>query len=252
MGKLVDELFQAARQEVLRLVLQERVTTSMRDLAARCGLSTEAVRKEVLHLERAGLLTTQAKGAAKLVAANWANPACQHLLALFDLDAAPRPEVTDTAVRESLQAYGAPLLEDHPQAHWSLEETLVFAAELARRDATVLRVLPVVLATHHRTLDRKALRRLAVQHRVKAEVGVLLDLTGNLIGEKTLQSMAKPLFDEKQTEWRDFPQTRNEFEAELAVMRSPEVARRWRFRMNMSEDSFRSFLSKHCPGLVHA
>lgn len=254
MGKLVDELVQSpARTGLLRLLLQARVTASMRELAIRCGLSHQAVRKEVEHLERLGLVTVRASGPAHLVSANWDHPANPHLLALLDLEGeAPLHEADDGRVREALAAFGAPLLEVSPEPHWSLEETVVRAIKVARRDATVLRVIPVVLAKNRRVLDFKPLFDLACRHKVKAELGMLLELVSELLGDPSLAIYSDRLHDRRRTAWRYFPEARSRFEAELAARNAPEVARRWHFHSNMSVDSFRSLLSKHCPELMHA
>lgn len=250
MSKLVSELFQApARTAVLRLLLQEHITASMRELALRCALSPQAVRKEVEHLESLGLVTTSSQGASRLVTANWDHPANHHLLALLALEAEPKQAVSDTAVRESLLAYGAPLLGDRSERHWSLEETLAHALMVARRDATVMRVLPVVLAKNRHRFDQQALLRYAREHRVKAELGMLLDLTDKLLGEKTFHGLSEQLRDRRRRCWREFPETKNRYEAELAKRNTFAVAAEWRFRTNMTEDSFRSVLSKHCPNL---
>jgi predicted transcriptional regulator len=253
MSKLVGDLFQApARTAVLHLLLQVGVTASMRELALRCDLSPQAVRKEIEHLERLGLVTTKVRGASKLVTANWDHPANPHLLALLAFDAEPKRTVTDPEVRESLIAYGAPLLGGHPETHWPLEETLAHALQLARRDATVMRVLPVVLAKNRHRFDREALVGLARDHKVKAELGMLLELTGDLLGDRSLKEMADGLYDGRCRRWRAFPETKNRFEAELAKRNTFPIAARWYLRTTMTEDSFRSILGKHCPNLMHA
>lgn len=254
MGKLVEELVQSpARTGLLRLLLQARVTASMRELALRCGLSHQAVRKEVDHLERMGLISVRASGPSHLVSANWDHPAHPHLLALLDLEAeSPSHEADDAKIREALAAFGSPLLEVAPRSHWSLEETIVRAIKVARRNATILRVIPVVLAKHRRDLDFKSLLDLACEHQVKAELGMLLELVSDLIGDKSLAGLLGRLRDHRRSAWRYFPEARSRFEAELAARNAPEVARRWHFHSNMSVDSYRSLLSKHCPELMHA
>lgn len=253
MSTLLSELFQApARTAVLRLLLQSRVTASMRELSTRCELSPQAVRKEVEHLETLGLVNTKSRGASRLVAANWDHPANGHLLALLDLEAEPQRSATDDDVRESLVAYGAPLLGPSSVAHWSLEETLVLALEVARRDATVMRVFPVVLAKNHRHLNWQALFALARDHKVRAELGMLLELTGCLTGEHSLQERAQSLYDRRCRRWREFPEAKSRFEAELAKRNTFAVAARWHLRTNMTEESFRSLLYKHCPDILHA
>lgn len=253
MSKLVSELFQAsARTEILRLMLMGRMTTSVRKLSQLCKLSYEVVRKEVEHLESLGLVTTVARGASKLVTANWDHPANRHLLALLELDTTPEHAATDTEVREALLAYGAPVLADHAQAHWTLEETLILALKTSRRYATILRVLPVVLAKNRDRLDRRTLLALAHSHQVKAELGLLLDLTGKLLHDETLKELAQSLYDKRRKRWREYPEAKNRFESELAARNHSPVAARWRIRTTMTEDSFKSLLNKHCPELMRA
>lgn len=252
MSKLLFELFQSpARTGVLHLLLKVRITASVRELALRCGLSHQAVRKEVEHLEQLGLATVRGQGAAKLVTANWEHPANQHLLALFDVEA-PTPMVDDALVREALVAYGAPLLGNGPQAHWSLEETIARALRVARHDATVMRVVPVVLAKNRNELDGQELLRAARKYQVKAELGMILDLSDELLGTQTFKDLVERLNDKRRHVWQFFPEVKNRFEVELAKSNAFEVAQRWHFHTNMTRDSFESLLSKHCPEFKHA
>jgi hypothetical protein len=67
------------------------------------------------------------------------------------------------------------LLGEEPKPSFSLAETLLRGLKAARDDATVLRVLPVVVAKHARDLDWTDLTERARRMNLRAELGMLLD-----------------------------------------------------------------------------
>jgi len=113
--------------------------------------------------------------------------------------------------RPTLTAYGAPLFFS-ARRDMGLEEAVVRSLRVLRRDPTVLLSLPVVLVKNERALDGGELLAKAKELGLEAELGMVLDLTGEL--------SRRPRF------------------------RAPVVAR-WGFRMNMPESSFQQFLAKH-------
>lgn len=240
-------LFQSAtRSAVLELLFVRGLTASVSELARRAGLSPRAVGNEVRHLLPTGLVAVDTVGGADVVRANTSHAAAPHLRGLLQ---APGELVVDAAeakrVRESLAAWDAPLAGVRPRKHHSLSEALLRGLEEARRDGTVLRVLPVVLARHLGELDWKALREDARRRKLKAELGFLIDLTAGLLDDEALRAEAAPLRDRRRRTMRFYPLVKSRFEVELAKQRSPEVATRWGFWMNLSEDSFRGLLEKH-------
>jgi hypothetical protein len=91
-------------------------------------------------------------------------------------------------------------------------------------------------------MDR--LRREAERRGQARVLGFFLDLTTKLSGETMFaaeaaklhaRSPAKPTQFFRPTTWR---------ERRLAELRTPAVARKWRFRMNMPMDSFVSMFEK--------
>jgi hypothetical protein len=65
------------------------------DLAARLAVPLSTLHREVVRLERAGLLTSRALGRNRLVRANMAHPAADALARLLELTFGPRVVVAD-------------------------------------------------------------------------------------------------------------------------------------------------------------
>lgn len=238
----------AARRAVVELLFSTTPAEgSMSELARRAGLTPRAVAVEVQKLEEAGLVEVQAFGSSHVVRQNPKNPASRALSEL--LRAAREAEAGGSTrnVRRSLAAYGAPLAGEEPRATLSLPETLVRALKMARRDATVLRVLPVVLAKHASALDWTDLVERARRANVRSELGMLLDLTADVANLRNLHAHAAGLRDGRRTRPRYFPSVEGTFEKQLAAKRTPAAASRWQFFMNMTEESFREMVSKHVP-----
>jgi hypothetical protein len=147
-------------------------------------------------------------------------------------------------VAESLVAYGAPLAAYAPVASAPLEEALLEGLRLSHQDATLLRVLPVVVSRHSRTLDYSRLRARAREAGLEAELGMLLELTARLTGVDALRSEAEALTRPEGEPRYYFGET-GRFARKLADERTPPFARRWGFLLNMSEESFRGVLAKH-------
>jgi hypothetical protein len=240
-------LFQSAtRSAVLDLLFVRGLSASVSELARRAGLSPRAVGNEVRHLLPTGLVRVDTVGGADVVRANTAHAATRHLRALLEAPSEPVVAASEAKkVRESLAAWGAPLAGVRPRRHHSLNEALLRGLEEARRDGTVLRVLPVVLTRHLGEVDWKELREDARRRKLKAELGFLLEVSGRLLNDTSLGAQAEPLHDRRRRAMRFYPLVKSRYEAELAKERSPDVATRWGFWMNLSEESFRGLFEKH-------
>jgi DNA-binding phage protein len=127
------------------------------------------------------------------------------------------------------------------------EVVLTSALELAHRDATVARALPVVFMRQRHNLNLDELRRRARQANQSRTLGFFLDLTGRLTGDEDLRRAAKTLRP-KHLPTTDFFKTRSDLERTLAEANTPEVARDWGYRLNMGLDSFESLLAKFKGG----
>ncbi len=125
------------------------------------------------------------------------------------------------------------------------EEALVVGLLEARTDPALLRVLPVVVLRNERGLDWDDFRSRARRAKLKAELGMLLDLTAAVSGHAGLHAQTRGLADHRRRVPRYLPEPASEFERRLADKRTPAAARRWGFRMNMSEASVSDFVRKH-------
>jgi hypothetical protein len=236
----------AARRAVVELVFSGALTeASMSELARRAELTPRAVAVEVQRLEEAGLVEVHVVGSAHVVRPNARNPACSALSDLVKAAGGTSATTGDRNVRRSLAAYGAPLAGEEPKPSFSLPETLLRGLRAARGDATVLRVLPVVVAKHAEELDWKDLTERARRMNLRAELGMLLELTAKVADLPNLRARAAELSDGRRKRPRYFPLVKGAFERQLAARRSPEAATRWHFLMNMTEDSFRETVRKH-------
>jgi hypothetical protein len=154
---------------------------------------------------------------------------------------------------ERVQAWlahlGAPLYgstavkaSDVPSPEWVFAEAL----PLARREAALARALPFALYRTRKRLDFSLLRRLARERGQGRTLGFFLDLTAELSGDRSLAREARPLVREARRRERasQFFKLRSTTERRLAELKTPAVARRWGFRMNMSADSFASMFRK--------
>ncbi len=238
-----------ARRSVVELLFSgSAADASMSEIARRAGLTPRAVAVEVQRLEEAGLVEVKAVGPAHVVRPNARAPATAALSELVKAARGPSaPSSGDRNVRRSLAAYGAPLLGEQPKAVFSLAETILRGLKAARNDATILRVLPVVVAKNAKDLDWIDLTERARRMNLRAELGMLLDLTAKVANLPELRARAEALSDARRKRPRYFPLVEGAFEKRLAARRSPEAARRWHFLMNMTEESFRETVRKHVP-----
>lgn len=244
---LAGSLFQSrTRTAVLDLLFCQELPATVSELARRSGLTPRSVAVEVRKLLNLGLVTVEAVGGADLVRPNLKHPAAPHLRGLLRIPAAPEAEEAQgQQLRESLAALGAPLAGARPRGHLGLEAALLAGLEAARSDGTLLRVLPVVLGRNLEQLDWPTLREGARSRKLKSELGLLVELTAELLGRRELRRQVADLHDRRRRVPRYLPLARSDFERRLARERSPAVARRWGFLMNLSVESFRSTFERH-------
>lgn len=240
-------LFQSAtRSAVLELLFVRGVAASVSELARRAGLSPRSVGNEVRHLLPTGLVLVDTVGGADLVRANTKHVGARHLRGLLQTPGAAPPDASEAKkTREALVAWGAPLAGVRSVRHYPLNESLLRGLAEARHDGTVLRVLPPVLARNLEAVDWAGLREDARRQKLKAELGLLVELTAGLLARPELKQQVAGLADRRRRTMRFLPEVKSPWEAELAKQRSPEVARRWGFWMNLTEESFRTTLEKH-------
>jgi hypothetical protein len=163
----------------------------------------------------------------------------------------PAEEARPTAdlVQAWLAHLGAPLYGSTAVAASDVpapERVLVEALALARSEAVVARALPVAFYRSRQHLDFRRLRRLAEERGLALVLGFFLELTGELARDRDLVREARPFLPKRRHRKRasQFFRVRSPTERQLAELKTPPVARRWGFRMNMSLDSFASMFNK--------
>jgi hypothetical protein len=139
-----------------------------------------------------------------------------------------------------LAAYGARAADASADvrgagAGTGLEEAVVLGLAGARRDAGFLRLLPLVLARQVASLDWERLRALAVARGLRAELGMVLDLTADVAGLPELRLQAEPLRDGRRSRERYLPESMTPEQREAARRNAPQAARRWKFLMDLSD-----------------
>jgi hypothetical protein len=95
-------------------------------------------------------------------------------------------------------------------------------------------------------LDYERLERAATLRDERQALGFYLELTGQLGGDRRLVRRASRLRDRRRTALRPFfSGGRGSFARAAAQEKSPGLARRWGFLMNMELESFATAFRKH-------
>ena len=241
------------RKELLRLLWVDNLEASGYQLARLAGGAYSSVYDELEAMKKERLVTSRRQGNAVMFRKNdgftW-RKALTTLLNTQQVSVARAKKPTDDEVRLSLSKFGAPLrVHRESELDLPLEETLVCALTLARRDATVARVLPVVFAKNQDLLNLRRLEFLARKQGVLPVLGLFLDLTALLTKRQKLHAEARRFKDGRRKRMENFFVDRKftRFEKELAERNTPSVARHWHFLMNMGLDSFEDRFKKSFP-----
>ena len=238
-----------ARRQLLRRLWADRVRGSVSALARASGLSFAAAHRELDAMKAAGLTVAERDGVATVYRANLAHPQAEALAALL----APRPpghgQSEEQKIRGQLAALGAPLAGPALKSRrLPSEEVLADGLVLAHHSPTVARVLPVAFWRQRDHLDYERLVRAATLRDERQALGFYLELTGKLGGDRRLVRRASGLRDRRRTALRPFFWGgRGSFARAVAQEKSPALARRWGFLMNMELESFATLFRKHVP-----
>lgn len=232
-----------ARRRLLRLLWSAGARGSVSELARRAGVSFASAHRELEAMRAEGLALAERKGAALVYRANAAYPEAgvvRQLLGGGSARPAPPPADGDR-VRGWLAAVGAPLLVSRrlkgPRP--PREELLAEGLSLSHHDAAVARVMPVVLWKNRHLLDYGRLVRAARERDEGQALGFLLELTGLLGRESRLASLSRRLRDHRRARLRPyFARAQGRMAKALARKRTPPLARRWGYLMNMDLESF--------------
>jgi hypothetical protein len=126
-----------------------------------------------------------------------------------------------------------------PSGQEETESLLADGCELARKDASVARVLPVLIYRLKDRLNYELLRKFCSRKNQIQAMGFFLELTAHLSGDSVLLAVAGRFRDRRITRVHDFFPITTETGRQLAELKTPKLAREWNWLMNMSIDSFR-------------
>lgn len=200
-------------------------------------------------MRSAGLATAERVGGELVHRADPSHPRAALLRQLAD-DGAGQDAQNDTRRRETTRAWlahlGAPLGAPEPEGPVpAVEEVVAEALWLSHRDATVARVLPLVLWRQRDRLDLDRLTERATRRDERQTLGFFLELAGLLGDEPRLAEAAARLHDRRRTKARVFFEGPHGPRALAATRRNtPKAALRWGYLMNLGVDSFRSTFEK--------
>lgn len=157
----------------------------------------------------------------------------------------------DTDVLETLTWLGAPLAGHRPARRLPTDEALVRSLEVARHDATLLVLLPLVFSRLTRAEVPPNWGRLRAKvassrdDSYRRELGLVFELAGKLGRASELSDQARQLHQDGDADHFDFlVEPRGPRGRELARRSSPPEARHWGFFLNMPEASFRRVFEK--------
>lgn len=240
------------RRSLLTLLWRDGEQGTVSELARLAGVSFAAAHTELVAMARARLARRKGGSNARFVA-NLDHPDEALLRALFSSRVPPRgttqQQPNDDEVVSWLKHLGAPLTGPAASAPPTPEVALAHGLQLARRDAAVARVLPICIARHRHRLDFVRLRWEARRLGEHQTLGFFFELTHALSGDRALLDEASVLRDRRFRKTRDFfLGSASQRARQLAELNTPQLARRWNFRMNMGLDSFETLFAKHEGG----
>lgn len=229
----------------LELLVSGAEAYSKTDLAKLSGLPYATAHAEVSKLESMGLLVKETSGRNAKYRMVLSPEVRSAFLLVFNLKGRDRTVNSERDLRTSLQELGAPIVldvlpNDSHMPEQNLEETLVRASVHAKKDPSVARTLPLAIFRNSENLDPELLKYWATRLGAKQELGMFLELSSTLAHSPKLKKMSQKFKDARVKETKDFFETGSALLRKLSERNTPAVARRWKFRMNMSMDSFQS------------
>ncbi len=237
-----------ARRRLLSLLWGEGRRGSATELAEAAGVGFASAYRELHAMRRYDLARSEQEDGVEVFSANERHPLADVLRRLAT-DAGrvgpPRDEAAEE-LRGRLRGLGVPLTGPAVDvADEDVASTLVEGVKLARKDAVLARALPLGFWHQRDRLEGTAVAEAARRAGAKQAVGFYLDLTSELSGDPRFKAWSRDLGDRRVRTTQDFfelPPT----SVSRGRRNDPKLgsARRWRYRMNMDLESFRSHFEK--------
>jgi len=231
-------------QNLARLVWLEGWQGSVRELSTLSGLSYSTTYETLQRMENFDLVKSSLKGRKRVYVSSLEEEKNQVLRQLLNFQSEePKKHF------QSLTELGAPLVGEKPEVTQKvLEELLCQRVKDSKENATLLRVLPLVLLKNQNKLNPHLLLAYANKLGVKQEMGFLLELTNYLANSPPFKKWSK-LFKDRRWQKDSFYFLRDHSagpnKKALVKNRTPSLAKKWFLKLNMDLDSEMSFLKKH-------
>jgi hypothetical protein len=236
------------RRALLELLWRDGVSGTATDLAEKSGVAFAGAYKELKAMVESDLAKVEWSNGCKVFSANKTHPMAVVLRKLVNQSEAGKNTLSEEKekLRENLAFLGLPVSarKTAPEPGVTVETLLVEAANLAQEDASVARSLPVLFHKVRDTLDFDFLKHESWKMGNKHRVGFFLELAGELGKDKRLTEAAGGFMDHRYKVPKQFFNKQTRLSQQAAEMRTPKLARKWGWRMNMGLDAFASTYEK--------
>lgn len=239
------------RRSLLRLLWSEALEGSVSELAKAAGVAFAGAHRELHAMEEAGLAEMKWEKGHRVFRMAMDYPHKELLKELLETDktSRDRPEelsADQAEAKSALASLGLPVStgKSSKSCNQNLETLLAQACVLAHHDPSVTRALPVLLAKYKDALDMTALESACRKMGEKHTMGFFLDLTGELSDDERLSKLANLFQDHRRKKPRQFFAHPTTFSRRVAARKTPELAKKWGWLMNMSLESFSSTFDK--------
>lgn len=198
-------------------------------------------------MEAHGLVVSRRYGNAFLFTKNSDYAHIRLLEAILTTSRGAEPAASQERLRAWLKALGAPLtIAESSEGMPKKEAVIAQGLKACHADSTLTRAFPLLLWRQRACVDFAELVNEATRIGEKQTLGFLLDVTGKISGDRTLTAKSIELRDARIKRVRDFfPHASGRRARELADLNSPACARKWKFRINMSLETFAQLFAKH-------
>jgi len=236
------------RRALLELLWRDGVSGTATDLADKSGVAFAGAYKELKSMVEFKLAEVEWRRGGKVYSANRNHPMASLLRSLVKQSKTKKSRHSEESekLRGNLAFLGLPVnaRKVAPEPDVTMEALLADAADLAQVDASVARSLPVLFGKFGDSLDFDDLKHESWKRGNKHRVGFFLDLAGELFSNERLTEASKNFMDQRYTVPKQFFANQSKLSQELAEMRTPSLAKKWGWRMNMGLDVFESTFEK--------
>ncbi len=244
------------RRTLLELLWRDGLSGTATELANMSGVAFAGAYKELKAMAASDLAETEWRNGRKVFSANRAHPMAGLLRKLVKKQHVEKNKHKEEskALREHLAFLGLPVSAQKtaPGPNVSVESLLVEAASLSQEDTSVARSLPVLFFKFRNSLDFDTLKHESLNRGNKHRVGFFLELAGELSRDKHLTEASNNFMDHRFKVPQPFFNNQSTLSQQLAEMRTPHLARKWGWRMNMGQDAFESTYEKFSRETVPA